>query len=166
MHKFPLPFARTRCDCPECSQFCSLMPGYLVPWDIQNLCPNPLLIRVWAETHLRASPGAIVFIHGGQERIKTLVPAIKPDGSCIYLKEDGKCEQHEIAPFGCAFFDCHMGKADYTQRVSVGLRLIRDDWEQNGPYSRLWTTLDRQGIRSKCPSELRKELAQRNTNNA
>ena len=38
-------------------------------------------------------------------KLPTITPAVKPDGSCVFLTAEGKCQIHEVSPYGCAFFD-------------------------------------------------------------
>lgn len=105
----------------------------------------------WARVHLRASSGArMLRRYSDREetiRIGTLVPAHNPDLSCHWL-HDGRCEVHAIAPFGCAFFDCSQSK-QYADDLSLnGLHAIVKDHDESGLYSRLWTTLWNEGLRS------------------
>ena len=101
--------ARSSCACRDCQRNCRHMPGFLIPADLTRMIPPGADPFLWAEANLLASPGALVAKDGKLFRIPTLVPAVKADGSCIHLtggKRNGKCAIHEIAPFGCAFFDC------------------------------------------------------------
>src|SRR5262245_26676119 len=99
---------RSTCDCVECVMNCRYMPGHLIPADLDRLLEGVADPGKWAEDNLLASPGALAMntTTGRTFRIRTLVPAVKPDGSCIHLTEDRKCAIHENAPFGCAFFSC------------------------------------------------------------
>lgn len=156
-------FERTTCDCQECTMNCRVMPGYLIPSDLKRLVPEGVLPTTWAETHLLASPGAQVVNRTTNKisRIKTLVPATKPDGSCINLLPDDRCAIHENAPFGCAFFD-HTFDQLSSQVISVpGLMAVQQDWERNGLYARVWRHLDRIGKTQKSPNELRERLKER-----
>jgi hypothetical protein len=81
-------FARTECSCPACVTYCRYMPGYLIPADLDRLRDalgggRPLMD--WAEKHLRASPGAVVRTGSRLHRIRTLVPARGPSGSCKFF---------------------------------------------------------------------------------
>src|SRR4051812_14553427 len=101
-------FSRTQCACPECVRSCEHVPGYLVPADLQRmrdqLAPGQDLTE-WARKHLLASPGALVMRAGQMFRIRTLVPARRTDGACLFLTADRHCAIHRASPFGCAFFD-------------------------------------------------------------
>jgi len=66
--------------------------------------------------------------------------------ACVwYDRRSGRCGIHDIAPYGCAFFDDHMGFRQANQRSSDGLAVISKDWEQGGVYSWLWNTLSECG---------------------
>src|ERR1700720_4343742 len=53
-------FQRTTCACELCSFWCRIMPGFLVPSDLQRLCPPDADLMAWAREHLRASKGFTV----------------------------------------------------------------------------------------------------------
>jgi hypothetical protein len=101
---------RSACGCATCVRHCRYVSGYLVPSDLGRLVPPGADPFAWAESNLRASPGALVGDSGtGRHwRIPTLVPAVRADGSCIHLDDAGRCAIHAVAPFGCAFFDCRV----------------------------------------------------------
>jgi Fe-S-cluster containining protein len=63
----------------------------------------------WVKERLWASPGALVKDSntGKTYRIGTITPRFRK-GRCVFLTEDDKCSIHEVAPFGCAYFDTHM----------------------------------------------------------
>ena len=68
MDRFSLPvarsefgFDRTSCDCELCSCWCRIMPGFLVPADLQRLCPPDVDVMTWAKEHLRASQGFVAW---------------------------------------------------------------------------------------------------------
>lgn len=119
------PFARTACACPADIEHCS-RPGYLVPDDLE---------RIWRTLHLRgdtdpqrffeASRGAVVAntATGQRFRIGTIVPKIERD-QCVFLDCHRRCTIHEVAPFGCAFFDVHMEWLERQRRTAWGLRSI------------------------------------------
>jgi len=54
-------------------------------------------------------------------RIGTIVTKKKADGSCVFLDEHDRCKIHPVAPFGCAYFDTHMSKAEGDERLKVAL---------------------------------------------
>src|SRR5215467_1073893 len=77
-------FARTVCDCSECSINCRFIPGYLIPADLDRIARHlgsENLIE-FALENLLASPGATVFERGQVQQIPTLVPARRSDGAC------------------------------------------------------------------------------------
>lgn len=103
-------FHRTKCACELCSFWCRSMPGFLVPSDLQRLCPPGEDLMTWAKEHLWASQGFIVFDTktGDFVQIPSLVPAKQASGHYHWLQPDGRCAVHDDSPFGCAFLDQHM----------------------------------------------------------
>jgi len=56
-----------------------------------------------------ASPGSMVKDSLGDVfRVGTITPRYRK-GRCVFLNEQDRCEIHAVAPFGCAYFDTHMG---------------------------------------------------------
>ena len=57
-----------------------------------------------------ASPGAMVRDHYGEVyRVGTITPRFdRHKKRCVFLDDDERCTIHEVAPFGCAYFDTHM----------------------------------------------------------
>ncbi len=116
------PFDRTICACSACSAYCRRQPGPLAPGELEEL--TAFLVRHHGLTEdtarrlFRASPGAVLANTdtGTVVQVGTITPARKPDGSCVFLTEDGRCGVHEVAPFGCAFLDAHFGEADGQRR--------------------------------------------------
>lgn len=144
-----IELARTTCDCKLCQVACTLLPGYLVPSDLEKLPQGNLL--EWAKEHLRASPGFKVAstekrFEGITIRVGTLVPARVSSGACHWYV-GGRCEVHAVSPFGCAYFDEHQSDAEADKRRRLGLVLVRDDYQINGPYRRLWQHLWDLGLR-------------------
>ena len=76
---------RTHCSCKTCKLNCLVMPGCLIPSDLDRMIPRTTDPFRWAESNLLASPGAVAMKNGKLFRIPTLVPATKADGSCINL---------------------------------------------------------------------------------
>jgi Fe-S-cluster containining protein len=154
-------FSRTQCDCGDCTRCCHYIPGYLVPADLErlhrHLAPDRDL-RAWAKAHLLASPGALVKHRGRTFRILTLVPARRPNGACLFLTETEKCAIHAVSPFGCAFFDAHMAKAEADHRSKRGLQAVLQAWEARDLYAQVWVTLAGNGLVAPPPEVARQEL--------
>ena len=87
-----LGFERTVCDCRACKINCEFIPGFLLPSDIRRIAlhlgySNPVEFSL---DNLLASPGAIVVDRGQIRRIRTLAPARRQDGACLFLDCDLK----------------------------------------------------------------------------
>lgn len=118
-------FERTVCACKACSRHCHHMPGCLGTGDLARIAEH--LKKVPAEImHMfRASPGALVSRSGLQFRIGTIVPAKnETTGACVFLDDAGKCQIHDVAPWGCAYFDDHMDPAEANLRSALMLEEI------------------------------------------
>jgi len=99
-----LGFERTVCDCRACKINCEFIPGFLLPSDIRRIAlhlgySNPV---EFALDNLLASPGAIVVDRGQIRRIRTLAPARRQDGACLFLDEEQRCRIHSVSPYGCS----------------------------------------------------------------
>lgn len=138
------PFPPTECACPEDVANCLRAPAHLIPDDIpaigeelvrQGRARDPAEVTEW----LRASPGAVVgdSLTGALRRIGTIVPQMR-NGRCVFLTEDLRCTIHAVAPFGCRYFDMHMGRAEGDRRSLWGLRVI----DASAPYARLRQLLE------------------------
>ena len=149
---------RSVCSCGECVRNCLYIPGYLIPADLLRILPGDNSAINWAESHLRASPGALVAAQGRTFRIPTIVPARKGDGSCVFHTA-GLCSIHVTAPFGCAFFDNHMDDDEGNRLSSLGLISILDD--VRGGYGGLWKHLWERGFTVPGPEESRLRMAYR-----
>ena len=145
---------RSECGCEGCRTNCMFMPGFLIPSDLQRMIPNHVEPLAWAETNLLASPGALVQRDGERFRIPTLVPAVKPDGSCIHLNGCGACSIHAVSPFGCAFFSCTQ---DVPNMSAAGLWSIYTAPPEH-LYHRLWRHLDNFGKRQERAEVLRARM--------
>jgi Fe-S-cluster containining protein len=170
MSKQPLPlvdatrqefgFCRTQCACLECTADCRRIPGYLVPADLERIhrCMTPDQdLLAWARKHLLASPGAIVAYRGQAFRIHTLVPARRRDGACVFLTSNKQCAIHDVSPFGCAFFDSHMGHAEADRRSQRCLQAVVEVWETGGMYAQVWLALSRDGLVALPPEVIRQQ---------
>lgn len=150
---------RTKCNCKNCSIFCKIMPGYLVPDDIVNMVNNLFFpvyetIESFLEEMFRASPGALVIKDRNLIRINTIVPSRNKNGYCYFLEEDGKCSIHEYSPWGCRMVDSHMTKEEGDKISEEGLKQII----YCESYQKIWNYLNSKNLTSKPPEELRKLL--------
>jgi hypothetical protein len=141
-------FRRTQCTCAFCTAPCRHIPGSLDPSDLDRLCPPEQDVFAWAEQHLRAIP---------EKPFPTLVPARRPDGAC-HWHLGGACVVHEVAPYGCAFFDAHMTAEQIRRRTGATIKARQEDAAAGGLYSRVWRHLCRLGLT--CPSGDRAALAE------
>lgn len=120
-------FTRTVCGCDECVRCCRHQPGFLVHDDIARIAE--VLVEP-VERRLAASPGAIV----GKEidgvlvvgQIGSIAPKTNSDGSCTFLKANGRCAIHAVSPFGCRMFDPHMADDEASKRLEWGTKQLFD----------------------------------------
>lgn len=155
-------FSRTVCDCKDCTINCRFIPGYLLPDDLIRIAEKVGAenITIFAERYLLASPGAVVGCSetGQRRQIRTLVPARRDDGACIFLKAD-KCTIHEVSPFGCAFFDAHQPGEESNRRSIEGLMVVDAEWgRQDSLYAALWLSLFTAGRVAPHPMEARARM--------
>jgi hypothetical protein len=120
-------YARSVCDCVQCQTNCKFIPGFLIPADIKPISIYlGMSVLDMATKYLEPSPGALVAKAKKPRpfRIPTIVPRLVEAG-CIFFDDSScTCKIHEVAPFGCAFFDCRMS-LDVSAKLSVaGLTLI------------------------------------------
>ena len=141
-------FKRTTCGCQLCSSFCKVMPGYLVPSDLERLIPKDQDPMAWARTHLRASRGLVMFnmLTGKTVSIPSLVPAKQANGHCHWLTQDGKCSVHSDSPFGCAYFDQHMTDAEADRRSHYARLARAQAFDERSLYSEIWHMLKSEGL--------------------
>jgi len=125
-----------------------------VPSDLGRMIPEGVDPFAWAETQLLASPGAVAMRDGKKFRIHTLVPAVKADGSCIHF-ENGLCAIHEVAPFGCAYFDCGPDPRYEASRDAL-IAIMREP--PDGLYNRIWRFLSKHGLEQQGPEVLRQRM--------
>ena len=154
-------FCRTVCACHNCTRYCHHVPGYLIPADVDRIHRHlsaDMDLSTWSRQHLLASPGALVLCQGKVLRIRTLVPARRPDGACTFLTDTDQCAIHPVAPFGCAFFDSHLADEEADRRSKRGLRAAWEAWDTIGPYALLWMTLAGTGLMAPAPEIARKQL--------
>lgn len=157
-------FTRTECACAACASHCRVVPGYLVPADVERISrhlgyTNPLSCAI---AYLLASPGATVMQQGRLRQLPTLVPRRQANGACVFLDENNRCRIHAVAPYGCAFFDSHQSDAEATRRSTRGLQAIARLWAQPKThlYTLLWRILDATGRRALPPALARRHAAQ------
>ena len=139
-------FARTTCACPECVACCTRQPGSLAAGDLERIADRlGLSVRV-AALKFWASPGALAMNSetGQVFRIGTITPRMER-GQCVFLDAESKCSIHEVAPFGCAYFDTHMSAVEAQPR-SVWLGRSQMDasyqrWRQTMPAAESYAPL-------------------------
>lgn len=154
-------YERSYCDCRKCLAACRHMPGMLSPLDVDRISDY---MRVpdddwteWFRDHFVASEGAVVVRKGTLERIGTITPAQREDGSCVFLNDDGRCSIHPVAPFGCAQFDVCAGPEesdDHDAKSSACLQAI----VQSPDYGLLWLELCDKGRLAPPLKERRQNL--------
>lgn len=126
------PFERTKCACDTCRVGCKTMPGALIPGDLERIAEHTGHADddAWILEHFRLSDGAIVAkrVNGKlvQWNVPSIVPASKPDGSCVFLDENERCTIHEVSPFGCAYHDTHMEFEEANKRTEYCVRSQMD----------------------------------------
>lgn len=109
------PFERTVCSCEACVECCTRQPGPLAPHDVEPILKH---LGAGGEALLVASAGATVAKDGKTFRIPTITPARDhATGWCVFLTPEKRCSIHELAPFGCAFFDVHMAYDEAMPRA-------------------------------------------------
>lgn len=152
-------FTRTHCGCVKCQLNCRHMPGFLAPSDLGRMIPECEHAPTWAETQLLASPGALVSKGGRRFRIHTLVPAVKADGACIHLTAEGRCDIHQVAPFGCAYFDC--GPDPRLRASTAALLAVMEEWfRADSLYVEIWIHLHELGLIQEAPEVLIQRIKQ------
>ncbi len=124
------------------------MPGFLVPSDLQRLCPPDVDLMTWAKEHLRADEIVVYNPKTGEkwQVLRSLNPAKQANGHCHWLQPDGHCAVHDSSPFGCAFFDTHMKDSEAMNRNRTGEAACREDFAGSGPYSQVWQMLMKEGL--------------------
>jgi hypothetical protein len=118
------PFERTACACHECRACCK-SPAHLVAGDAERIAAYLGTDLAGLLPLLRVGRGAVVGNSrtGRVWRVPTVVPATTA-GRCVFQLADGACLIHEVAPFGCAYFDIHMSAETAAPRSAWGLRTI------------------------------------------
>jgi hypothetical protein len=128
----PPPFKRTVCACNDCVSFCKTKPGSLIPSDVgpigQKLVEIGLIQRKEdVGQFLRATRGSIVqdLAAGKQIRVPGIGPARDRRGRCFFLDDQDRCRIHGVSPFGCAYFDAHMERAEIERRQIWAIEQVR-----------------------------------------
>jgi len=159
-------FERTKCGCRKCSINCEHIPGFLVPADVPRIAAKLGYTDLgkFAEENLRASPGWKIGMRDnrtgevtGAIRLPTLVPARQENGHCKFLKE-GRCQIHDVAPYGCAFFDEHMTDPEGDRRSQAALMAVAEDNDAEGDYHLLGHYLRSKGLDAPGPEVTRPRL--------
>ena len=130
------PFKRTVCPCKECASFCKTEPGALIPSDVPRIAHRLVEMKLIDREEdvgqfLRASRATTVYDRnlGMQVRVMKIGPARNRRGRCVFLDESDRCQIHGVSPFGCAYFDAHMPRAECDRRMLWGLVQIRSSPE-------------------------------------
>ena len=155
-----LGFERTVCDCKACKINCEFIPGFLLPSDIRRIAlhlgySNPV---EFALDNLLASPGAIVVDRGQIRRIRTLAPARRQDGACLFLDEEHRCRIHSVSPYGCSHFDARQTNEEADLRSSAGHYQVDLAWKNDDLYARLWLLLNALGRVAPSPVAARARM--------
>ena len=145
---------------------CRFIPGYLLPEDLDYIATflGYSELFEFAEKNLLASPGALVIKNRRLCRIRTLVPARNDSGWCKFF--DGSlCTIHQVAPFGCAFFDSHQEQSESNAISAKGLQIIAGLWEDQplSRYCQIWNDLHRRGMRAPAPEECRDRMSEQSS---
>jgi hypothetical protein len=134
------PFARTECACAQRTECCNVIPGMLIPADVERIYRQENVFT-YARSHWLASAGAIVQIDDTITRIPTIVPARQANGACKFLTANNLCGIHTSAPFGCAYNDTHMPYRDGLARSRWAISEVYNDRITSGIYTLVWEYL-------------------------
>lgn len=137
------------------------MPGALIPGDLERI--QEFVGDTSTEfvlNNFQVSDGAKVLkrVKGTDYLISvpSIVPAQKPDGSCVFLDENDRCKIHSVSPFGCAYCDSHQSKEEGEARVRFMVTAQIEAHQHNAPFSQMCVLLEQLGLRAK-PLEQRRE---------
>lgn len=112
------PFKPTECDCVIDQQNCKTQPGYLIPGELQRILAHLNATMSDAAKWFWNSPGMVLMKAGQMFRVRTITPRFE-NGKCIFF-ENGRCTIHSVAPYGCRYFDVHMGQQEGYKRSAWG----------------------------------------------
>lgn len=115
-----MSFERTKCACAECVKYCKRQPGPLAPEDWERIQKHLGATDAEMRELFWASPGCLAKdVFGNTTRIGTITPRYdRRRKRCVFLGDDDRCKIHEVAPFGCAYFDTHMSNVTAHPRSS------------------------------------------------
>lgn len=140
------PFERTTCACQRCVACCA-RPAHLAPGDAERIAEYlgaPLDDVVGL---LKPGRGALVgdSLTRRAIRVLTIVPRTR-GGRCVFLDDDDRCRVHPVAPFGCAYFDLHMGAREGESRSLWGLREIAESQSYAELLARVRRAAEEDGV--------------------
>lgn len=148
-------FRRTTCACRKCSLWCEMVPGVLVPSDLDRLIPAGEDPFEWAEQHLLASPGLQVRLPNVSVSIPSLVPRRQENGHCHWLQA-GRCTVHGNSPYGCAFLcQCGQTESQTIKVMNVGRHARAEAFGNGDLYAQIWRHLWNKGLRELTTQENR-----------
>lgn len=152
--------ARTECYCRACVVNCHFVLGSLIPADFHRIAEylNESDLMRFALDNLLASPGAIIYTRTGLVRIRTLVPARRAGGACIFLTAEDRCSIHAVSPYSCAMFDCKQSKEEADALSLRGLTEVAKAWQRGDLYAQLWLMLYQNGRIAPSPIEARARM--------
>jgi Fe-S-cluster containining protein len=122
------PFEPTNCSCSKDRQNCKTQPGHLLPGQLATIAQHLKITVQEATRFFWKSPGMVLGSSRNPDaryRLPTITPRFE-NGSCIFY-QNGLCKIHEVAPFGCRFFDVHMNAGEANTRARWGVLQILDN---------------------------------------
>ena len=78
-----------------------------------------------AKKYFWNSPGMVLLRAGEMFRLRTITPRMKKK-RCVFLRKNGDCAIHPVAPFGCRYFDVHMSAEEGQERAQWGLTQLME----------------------------------------
>ncbi len=151
--QIPADMQRTSCACKNCIAGCKTKPGCLAPGDLERIqefvgdtSPEFVLSHFLSSEGakcLKKINGTVYIFH-----VPSIVPAQKPDGSCIFLDEQERCTIHPVSPFGCAYHDTHMQAVEADRRMQFCVTEQIKAHYSGEPYAQMQQFLDDNGRRA------------------
>ncbi len=125
------PFEPTSCACKMDRSNCKRQPGHMLPGQLAEIAEYLQVSLEKVRRYFWNSPGMLVLRNGSStpERIRTITPRFKK-GKCVFLRKNGDCAVYPVAPYGCRYFDVHMGVAEGQFRAGWGAQQITDHLEE------------------------------------